>query len=105
MQPLFNLHTCPHENNIHASFCAIRKMKGMVQMMMRAGEDDDDIQASLLCLIPWHPSGRKVERYVAAVCTMMDRRRNTPPLLVPLCISTVFLFHASIVILQWACQL
>ena len=55
-------------------------------MMMRAGEDDDDIQASLLCLIPWHPSGRKVERYVAAACTMMDRRRNTPPLLVPLCI-------------------
>ena len=74
-------------------------------MMMRAGEDDDDIQASLLCLIPWHPSGRKVERYVAAACTMMDRRRNTPPLLVPLCIcicicTVYFVFHVSIVILQ-----
>ena len=91
-------------------FCAIGKMTGVVKMMMRdgedddgGGEDDDDIQASLLCLIPWHPSGRKVERYVAAACTMMDRRRNTPPLLVPLCIciSTVyFVFHVSIVILQ-----
>ena len=72
-------------------------------MKMRAGEDDDDIQASLLCLIPWHPSGRKVERYVAAACTMMDRRRNTPPLLVPLCICiciVYFVFHVSIVILQ-----
>ena len=47
--------------------------------------------------------GRKVERYVAAVATMMDRRRNTQPLLVPLCIYTVqlyFVFLASIVLLQ-----
>ena len=42
MQPLFNLHPCPHEDNIHGSFCAIGKMTGMVKMMMRDDEDDDE---------------------------------------------------------------
>ena len=86
MQPLFNLHPCGRG----LALMRIIFMPLSVKMMMRVGADDDDIQASLLCLIPWHPSGRKVERYVAAACTMMDRWRNTPPLLAPLGISTVF---------------
>ena len=53
-------------------------------------EDDDDQNPNFLVA-----EGRKVERYVAAVGTMMDRRRNTEPLLVPLCISTLSLFYLS----------
>ena len=68
------------------------KIKVMKKKMMMM------IISKLACAI-----GRKVERYVAAVATMMDRRRNTQPLLVPLCIYTVqlyFVFLASIVLLQ-----
>ena len=53
-------------------------------------EDDDDQNPNFLVA-----EGRKVGRYVAAVGTMMDRRRNTQPLLVPLCISTESLFYLS----------